>query len=71
MPVTGLLDVLAERKRLGVEIYMLPGDGTTGERWVAQSYDVHDELAATQAAAGRSPWQACDRLARMLDEEAR
>lgn len=33
-------------------------------------YDVHDELAATQAAAGRSPWQACRRLARMLDEEA-
>ena len=66
--MTGLLDVLAQQKRLGVEIYMLPGDGTHGERWIAQSYDVHDELATTQAAAGRSPWQACDRLARMLDE---
>lgn len=69
--MTGLLDVLAQRKRLGVEIYMLPGDGTTGEWWVAQTYDVHDdEFAATRAAAGGSPQQACDRLARMLDEEA-
>lgn len=68
--VTGLLDVLAQQKRLGVELYLVPGDGTVGERWVAQSYDVHDELAATPAASGGSPREACDRLARMLDGEA-